>query len=179
MRVSKKEGAVEINRGCKFADLEELATEAKRKEGDILAARSHCPPPPAAQSIEPRCACNGRVVVSEAFRGSASAPLTDEQVQHGWELSDRALDPDAYAVHMAHANPVHDISTREHAVGTRPKERRNPERGTPDRGDLRSGRRGVRGPCYQCGAPGHIACGCDRTMGQEDTRYSENGRRHR
>lgn len=166
-------------RGCRFADLEELATEAKRIQGDILAARSYRPPPPAAQSIEPRCAWNGGAVTSEAFRGNASASYADEHVSRGWELSNRALDPYAYALRTAHAAPARDIPRQEHVVDARPNERRNPERGPPDRGELRANRRGVRGPCYRCGAPGHIARECDRTPGQEQTRGSGNGRRRR
>ncbi|KAH8039540.1 hypothetical protein HPB51_007442 [Rhipicephalus microplus] len=93
-------------------------------------------------------------------------------------LSDRPLDPYTYALRMAHARPARDIPRQEHAVGTRPNEPRNPERGPPDRGDLRSGRRGVRGPCYRCGVPGHIARECNHTPGQEETRGSGNGRHH-
>ncbi|KAL1417354.1 hypothetical protein MTO96_026934 [Rhipicephalus appendiculatus] len=46
--------------------------------------------------------------------------------------------------------PARDIPRQEHAVDTRPDERRNAERGTPYRGAVRSSRRGFRGPCYQC-----------------------------
>lgn len=166
-------------RGCKFADLEELAAEAKRIQGDILAARAYRPPPPAAQSLEPRCAWNGGAVGSEAFRGNASASFADEHVPRGWELSDRALDPYAYALRTARAAPARDVPRQEHVVETSPDERRNAERGPPDRGDERPGRRGFRGPCYRCGAPGHIARECGRTPGQERTRGSGNARRRR
>ncbi|XP_049271918.1 uncharacterized protein LOC125758606 [Rhipicephalus sanguineus] len=46
-------------RGSRFRDLEELAAEAKRIQGDILAARAYRPPPPAGVALEPRCAWGG------------------------------------------------------------------------------------------------------------------------
>ncbi|KAH8031560.1 hypothetical protein HPB51_019163 [Rhipicephalus microplus] len=113
-------------KGCKFADLEELTTEAKRIQGDILAARSYRPLPPAVQSIEPRCAWNGSAVASEAFRGNASASFADEHAPRSWELSDRALYSYAYALRTA-TPPPHVTFYCRSAVDTRPNERRNPE----------------------------------------------------
>lgn len=43
-------------RGGRFRDLNELASEARRIQGDILAARAYRPPPPASAALEPRCA---------------------------------------------------------------------------------------------------------------------------
>ncbi|KAL1418288.1 hypothetical protein MTO96_026030 [Rhipicephalus appendiculatus] len=53
------------------------------------------------------------------------------------------------------------------------------ERGPPDRGDVRSSRRGFHGLCYQCGEPGNIARECGRTPGREQTCGSGNARRRR
>ncbi|KAG0415822.1 hypothetical protein HPB47_007003 [Ixodes persulcatus] len=41
-------------RGSPFRDLNELASEARRLQGDILAARAYRPPPPASAALEPR-----------------------------------------------------------------------------------------------------------------------------
>lgn len=46
-------------RGSRFRDLNELASEARRLQGDILAARAYRPPPPASAALEPRCAWSG------------------------------------------------------------------------------------------------------------------------
>ncbi|KAH6944196.1 hypothetical protein HPB50_002263 [Hyalomma asiaticum] len=107
-------------RGCNYADLEELAAAAKRIQGDILAAREYRPPPSAAMSVEPRCAWNGGATAAQARRANASATFADEQVPRGWELSDRALDPYAYALRTAHDSPVRDASRQEREAGTRP-----------------------------------------------------------
>ncbi|KAH8028366.1 hypothetical protein HPB51_016189 [Rhipicephalus microplus] len=90
-------------RVCKFADLEELATETKPIQGDILAARAYRPHPPAGHAIEPRCVWNGSAVASEAFRCNASASFAAEHVPHGWELPDRTLNSYAYGLCTAHA----------------------------------------------------------------------------
>ncbi|KAH6921338.1 hypothetical protein HPB50_027681 [Hyalomma asiaticum] len=77
-------------------DLDELASEAKRIQADILASRAYRPPPPASQALEPRCAWNG-----DNFRarpqGNGLLAFSDERSSRGWELSDRALDPYTYA----------------------------------------------------------------------------------
>ncbi|KAH6946297.1 hypothetical protein HPB50_012740 [Hyalomma asiaticum] len=83
-------------RGSKFRDLDELASEAKRIQADILASRAYRPPPPASEALEPRCAWNG-----DNFRtrpqGNGLLAFSDERSSSGWELSDRALDPYTYA----------------------------------------------------------------------------------
>ncbi|KAH6940246.1 hypothetical protein HPB50_026442 [Hyalomma asiaticum] len=79
-----------------FRDLDELASEAKRIQADILASRAYKPPPPASQALEPRCAWNG-----DNFRtrpqGNGLLALSDERSSSGWELFDRTLDPYTYA----------------------------------------------------------------------------------
>ncbi|KAH6919547.1 hypothetical protein HPB50_029463 [Hyalomma asiaticum] len=113
-------------------------------------------------SLEPCCAWNGGAVATQA-QGNASATLADEQVPRGWELSDCALDPYAYALRTAHDSPVRDAP---------PGVRRTTERRSydpPVRRDQRSGRHGFSGRCYQCGATGHVARECRRTPLQEQT----------
>ncbi|XP_037521069.1 uncharacterized protein LOC119397727, partial [Rhipicephalus sanguineus] len=59
-------------RGGRFRDLEELAAEAKRIQGDLLAARAYRPPPPASDALEPRCAWRG-AVPQQKSQGAAFA----------------------------------------------------------------------------------------------------------
>ncbi|KAH6926493.1 hypothetical protein HPB50_018874 [Hyalomma asiaticum] len=175
-------GALQNNAQAAPQNLEELAAAAKRIQGDILAARAYRPPPSAAMSVEPRCAWNGGATAAQARRADASATFADEQVPRGWELSDRALDPYAYALRTAHDSPVRDAPRQEREAGTRPGVRHATERRSydpPVRGEQRPGRRGFSGRCYQCGATGHIARECRRTPGQEQTRGSGNGRGRR
>ncbi|KAH6919465.1 hypothetical protein HPB50_029547 [Hyalomma asiaticum] len=153
------------NEGCNYADLEELAAAAKRIQGDILAARAYRPPPSAALSVEPRCAWNDGATAAQARRANAST-FADEQVPRGWELSDRALDPYAYALRTAHYSPVRDAPRVRHAT-----ERRSYD--PPVRGDQRPGRRGFSGRCYQCGATGHIARENRRAVWETDEAAGE------
>lgn len=171
-------------RGCRYRDLDELATEAKRIQGDILAARAYRPPPPAALSLEPRCAWNGGGIASHSPRVDASASFADEQVQRGWELSDRALDPYAYALKTAQHNAARSAPRQELATNARTEERHMPtaERGSygpPDWSDGRPRHRGFGGRCYQCGGLGHIARDCASTPGRGRARGSGNGRGRR
>ncbi|KAH6924642.1 hypothetical protein HPB50_020875 [Hyalomma asiaticum] len=115
-------GALQNNAQAAPQNLEELAAAAKRIQGDILAARAYRPPPSAAMSVEPRCAWNGGATAAQARRADASATFADEQVPRGWELSDRALDPYAYALRTAHDSPVRDAPRQEREAGTRPGE---------------------------------------------------------
>ncbi|XP_049273339.1 uncharacterized protein LOC119398669 [Rhipicephalus sanguineus] len=84
-------------RGSRFRDLEELAAEAKRIQGDILAARAYRPPPPASVALEPRCAWGGAVPSPQRQQPAGAAFAAPARSGHSWELSDRALDPYAYA----------------------------------------------------------------------------------
>ncbi|XP_075527369.1 uncharacterized protein LOC142559691 [Dermacentor variabilis] len=54
-------------RNGRFHGLDDLAAEAKRIQGDILAARAYRPPPPASLSLEPRCAWNSGNVLTPAL----------------------------------------------------------------------------------------------------------------
>ncbi|KAH6947113.1 hypothetical protein HPB50_017095 [Hyalomma asiaticum] len=90
------EGARHITPSPLPEDLDELASEAKRIQANILASRAYRPPPPASQALEPRCAWNG-----DNFRtrpqGNGLLAFSDERSSSGWELSDRALDPYTHA----------------------------------------------------------------------------------
>ncbi|XP_077507578.1 uncharacterized protein LOC144118533 [Amblyomma americanum] len=59
-------------RGDRFRDLDELAAEAKRIQGDILTARAYRPPPPASLSLELRCAWNGSSARSPSRREASA-----------------------------------------------------------------------------------------------------------
>nr|XP_050046372.2 uncharacterized protein LOC126543285 [Dermacentor andersoni] len=98
-------------RGGRFRDLEELAAEAKRIQGDILAARAYRPPPPASEALEPRCAWGGPVPLPERQQpGQAAFAATNGCA---WELSARALDPYTYGRRAACAAPPPEM----HAQG--------------------------------------------------------------
>ncbi|KAH6935357.1 hypothetical protein HPB50_005342 [Hyalomma asiaticum] len=127
----------------------------------------------------PRCAWNGGATTAQARRGNTSATFADEQVPRGWELSDRALDPYAYALRTAHDSLVRDAPRQEHEADTRPGVRHATERRSydpPVHDEQRPGQRVFSGRCYQCGAMGHTAHECRRTPVQEQTRGSGNGR---
>ncbi|XP_077560842.1 uncharacterized protein LOC144175671 [Haemaphysalis longicornis] len=94
-------------RGGRFRDLEELAVEAKRIQGDILAARAYRPPPPASESLEPRCAWNGPLPLPRRHEtADPSAARLSSGSNEGWGLSERALDPYTYARRAASAVPA-------------------------------------------------------------------------
>ncbi|KAH6948360.1 hypothetical protein HPB50_023546 [Hyalomma asiaticum] len=100
-------------------DLDELASEAKRIQANILASRAYRPPPPASQALEPRCAWNG-----DNFRtrpqGNGLLAFSDERSSSGWELSDRALDPYTYARRAACAADGRDDPARTHSLARQP-----------------------------------------------------------
>ncbi|XP_077541257.1 uncharacterized protein LOC144153493 [Haemaphysalis longicornis] len=105
-------------RGCRFRDLEELAVEAKRIEGDILAARAYRQPPPASESLEPRCAWNGPLPLP---RGQGTADPSAARFSSGsnevWGLSERALDPYTYARRSASAAPAQQRRLMDRVLG--------------------------------------------------------------
>ncbi|KAH6920248.1 hypothetical protein HPB50_028764 [Hyalomma asiaticum] len=99
-------------RGARFRDLEELAAEAKRIQGDILAARAYRPPPPASEALEPLCAWGGAMPSPQHSTGAAFAAASG----CSWELSARALDPYTHGRWAACAAPPPDT----HAKGRLP-----------------------------------------------------------
>ncbi|XP_077544543.1 uncharacterized protein LOC144157324 [Haemaphysalis longicornis] len=94
-------------RGGRFRDLEELAVEEKRIQGDILAARAYRPPPPASESLEPRCAWNGPLPLPRRYEiADPSAARLSSGSNEGCGLSERPLDPYTYARRAASAGPA-------------------------------------------------------------------------
>ncbi|KAG0426993.1 hypothetical protein HPB47_025937 [Ixodes persulcatus] len=90
-------------RGSRFHSLDDLALEARRIQGDILAARAYRPPPPPTASLEPRCAWNGDTVAPHSRRAEASTAYADARGRDAREISDRALDPYSYGLRKSAA----------------------------------------------------------------------------
>ncbi|XP_037501856.1 uncharacterized protein LOC119375903, partial [Rhipicephalus sanguineus] len=82
-------------RGGRFRDLEELAAEAKRIQGDLLAARAYRPPPPASDALEPRCAWRGAVPQQKshgaAFAAASGCALDQALGRPGALLKPRSM----------------------------------------------------------------------------------------
>ncbi|KAH7931737.1 hypothetical protein HPB51_029765 [Rhipicephalus microplus] len=82
-------------RSAHYRDLNEVASDAKRIQGDILAARAYRPPPPLSASLEPRCAWAGRDSSHWASPNHEAASAARDR--DALDVSDRALDPYSYA----------------------------------------------------------------------------------
>ncbi|KAH8040124.1 hypothetical protein HPB51_009380 [Rhipicephalus microplus] len=82
-------------RSARYRDLNELASDAKRIQGDILAARAYCPPPPPSASLEPRRAWAGRD--SSHWGSPKHEAASAARDRDALDVSDRALDPYSYA----------------------------------------------------------------------------------
>ncbi|KAH8040926.1 hypothetical protein HPB51_013096 [Rhipicephalus microplus] len=82
-------------RSTRYRDLKELASDAKRIQGDALAARAYRPAPPPSASLEARCAWAG---CDSSHWGSpnheAASATRDRDVL---DVSHHALDPYSYA----------------------------------------------------------------------------------
>ncbi|KAH8038460.1 hypothetical protein HPB51_001633 [Rhipicephalus microplus] len=82
-------------KSARYRDLNELASDAKRIQGDILTARAYRPPPPPSASLEPRCAWAGR---DSSHWGSPNHKAASAaRDRDALDVSDRALDPYSYA----------------------------------------------------------------------------------
>ncbi|XP_075542412.1 uncharacterized protein LOC142576232 [Dermacentor variabilis] len=155
-------------RGGRFRDLEELAAEAKRIQGDILAARAYRPPPPASEALEPRCAWGGPVPLPQRQQPGQAAFAATSGCD--WELSARALDPYTYGRRAACAAPLPEM----HAQGRTSTQRiaeadardnrpfgqaaSRPRQGAEAAPPRERYRGGVR--CFRCQQRGHIARDC-------------------
>lgn len=154
-------------RGGRFRNLEDLAVEAKRIQGDIIAARAYRPPPPASEALEPSCAWRGPEPFPQRQQpGQAAFAAASGCV---WELSARALDPYTHGRRAACAAPPTEthaqgrFSTQRIAEGNaryRPSGQpaSRPRQGAEAAPPRERYRGGVR--CFRCQQRGHIARDC-------------------
>ncbi|XP_075725181.1 uncharacterized protein LOC142767426 [Rhipicephalus microplus] len=156
-------------RGSRFRDLEQLAVEAKRIQGDILAARSYHPPPPASEALEPRCAWGGAMTLSQRQQPAGAAFAATPTAGRAWEISDRALDPYTYGRRAAGAasqldareqgrNPTQCITGGNGRQSGSFDHAANPPRQLAAAPSRERDRDGVR--CFRCRQRGHIAREC-------------------
>ncbi|KAH6932245.1 hypothetical protein HPB50_004047 [Hyalomma asiaticum] len=151
-------------RSDRYRNLNDLASDAKRIQGDILAAQTYRPPPPPSASLEPRCAWAGGDSsprnAPEYEVASAAREHRDMQV-----LSDRALDPYSYARACPAFAPNGQRERDPHApVHGGKSDRTAPfasERKTPSSRDMPSSPNVDKGVvCYRCHERGHLARSC-------------------
>nr|XP_037285116.1 uncharacterized protein LOC119178057 [Rhipicephalus microplus] len=156
-------------RGSRFRDLKELAVEAKRIQGDILAARSYHPPPPASETLEPRCALGGAMTLPQRQQPAGAAIAAAATGGRAWEKSDRALDPYTYGRRAAVAasqldareqgrNPTQRITSGNGRQSGSFDHAANPPRQLEAALSREWDRDGVR--CFCCRQRGHIAREC-------------------
>ncbi|KAG0410704.1 hypothetical protein HPB47_012188 [Ixodes persulcatus] len=125
-------------RGSRFRDLNELASEARRLQGDILAARAYRPPPPASAALEPRCAWSGDTP-SRAPRRYDSANYAEDRGRDTYAISDRALDPYSYGRRTSRPTPQFRTTDSRPNEAARQEETRIPQ---SQRADARYDRAG-------------------------------------
>ncbi|KAG0442398.1 hypothetical protein HPB47_015721 [Ixodes persulcatus] len=111
-------------RGSRFHSLDDLALEAHRIQGDILAARACRPPPPPTAFLEPRCAWNGDTVASHSRRAEATTAYADARGRDAQEISDRALDPYSYGLRRSAGKSQSGPHSQDRVAGPRREERR-------------------------------------------------------
>ncbi|KAH6938864.1 hypothetical protein HPB50_013827 [Hyalomma asiaticum] len=151
-------------RSAHYRNLNDLASDAKRIQGDILAAQTYRQPPPPSASLESRCAWAGG---DSSPRNppkyevaSAAREQRDMQV-----LSDRALDPYSYARACSSFAPngqrERDPSAPVHGGKSDRTAPLASERKTPSSRDMPSSPNVDKGVvCYRCHERGHLARSC-------------------
>ncbi|KAH8010008.1 hypothetical protein HPB51_024358 [Rhipicephalus microplus] len=167
-------------RSARYRDLNELASDAKRIQGDILAARAYRPPPSA--SLEPRCAWAGR---ESSHWGSpnheAASAVRDRDAL---DVSNRALDPYSYARAATVARqrqqerkpraPVHEGISGLGAPTAASEQTPCSSEGSPKSSPPPVGGKGV--VCFRCRERGHTARECNAPQPtQEPASPSGNG----
>lgn len=169
-------------RGSRFRNLDELALEARRIQGDILAARAYRPPPPPSASLEPRCAWNGGSS-SRPRQNDAATASADERVAAPRDISLRALDPYTYSHREADASTRGDRRNRDHnwnpgrnaqnshdeprsAQNKKPASRGNAHQNSQSRISVR---------CFRCNRVGHFSRECTDQRAPPRQALSGNG----
>lgn len=142
-------------RGARFRDLEELAAEAKRIQGDILAFRAYRPPPPASEALEPRCAWKG--ASSFPRHPSHAARAVSTEATGVWQISERALDPYTYGRRPAAAGK---LSPSNAAADSRTEPPVGPAAGGNAPRDASRGNTRGRLRCFRCRGEGHMMRNC-------------------
>lgn len=165
-------------RGSRFRDLNELASEARRLQGDILAARAYRPPPPASAALEPRCAWSGDTP-SRTPRRYDSANYAEDRGRDTYAISDRALDPYSYGRRTSRPTPQFRTTDSRPNEAARQEETRIPQsqradarydRAGENQNARRNPQRGDDRRCFRCNRPGHLARQCPERPNTESHR---------
>ena len=153
-------------RSARYRNLNELASDAKRIQGDILAARAYRPPPPPSASLEPRCAWAGGDSSPRNPPNHEAASAVREQ-RDAPDVSDRALDPYSYARACPFAlqgerernprAPLHE-GRSDRGAPRAASERRPPSSHESPKSSTDGGNGVV---CYRCHERGHTARTCN------------------
>ncbi|KAG0444578.1 hypothetical protein HPB47_013641, partial [Ixodes persulcatus] len=149
----------------RFRDLNELASEARRIQGDILAARAYRPPPPASSALEPRCAWNGETAARN--RRHEAAHYADGTGQNTYDISDRALDPYYYERRTAEPAPQWQRRDRNRQELPTPRKQTRPmrsnaqdERPGAQQNVRRDSRRVAQPRCFRCNSADRVVRQC-------------------
>lgn len=171
-------------RGSRFRSLDELALEARRIQGDILAARAYRPPPPPSASLEPRCAWNGGTP-SRPRQADAATVFADGPGGVTRDISLRALDPYTYGQREAAASSQGNRQHRDQISDPRPNAQSpqgqqlsaGPRGADAQRNARRNSQSGTSVRCFRCNQVGHFFRDCpeQRTSSRPARTVTGNG----